>query len=132
MLEKEAKHMDAVIVTTPDHMHAPIARAAMQMGKHVYVEKPLTHDIAEARQLTEAAKRYKVVTQMGNQGSSGDDTRKIETLIQAGYIGDVHTVHVWTNRPTWPQGIPTPTGKFDIPKELDWELWLGTAPYRDF
>lgn len=132
MLDKEAKHIDAVVVTTPDHMHAPIAMAAMQLGKHVYCEKPLTHDIAEARMLTEAAKKYKVVTQMGNQGSSGDDTRLVEAWIQAGVIGDVHTVHVWTNRPVWPQGIPTPTGKFDVPKELSWDLWLGTAPHRDF
>lgn len=132
LLDKQAKNIDAVIVTTPDHMHAPIALAAMQLGKHVYCEKPLTHDIYEARILTQAAKKYKVVTQMGNQGSSGNDTRNVETWIQAGVIGDVHTVHVWTNRPVWPQGIPTPTGKFDIPKEVDWELWLGTAPYRDF
>jgi len=132
LLDKEAKNIDAVIVTTPDHMHAPMALAAMQLGKHVYCEKPLTHDIYEARILTQAAKKYKVVTQMGNQGSSGDDTRNVETWIQAGVIGDVHTVHVWTNRPVWPQGVPTPTGKFDVPKEVDWDLWLGTAPYRDF
>lgn len=132
LLNKEAKNIDAVIVTTPDHMHAPIALAAMQLGKHVYCEKPLTHDIYEARILTQAAKKYKVVTQMGNQGSSGNDTRLVETWIQDGIIGQVHTVHVWTNRPVWPQGIPTPTGKFDIPAEVDWELWLGTAPYRDF
>ncbi len=132
MLEKEGKNIDAVIVTTPDHMHAVIALAAMQMGKHVYVEKPLTHDIAEARMLTQAAKQYQVVTQMGNQGSSGDDTRLVETWIQNGILGDVHTVHVWTNRPAWPQGIPTPTGHFDIPSELDWNLWLGTAPQRDY
>jgi predicted dehydrogenase len=132
LLDKEAKNIDAVIVTTPDHMHAPIALAAMQMGKHVYVEKPLTHDIYEARILTQAAKKYKVVTQMGNQGSSGDDTRLVETWIQNGVIGDVHTVHVWTNRPVWPQGIPKPTEKFEVPKEVDWDLWLGTAPVRDF
>lgn len=132
LLNKEAKNIDAVIVTTPDHMHAPIALAAMQLGKHVYCEKPLTHDIYEARILTQAAKKYKVVTQMGNQGSSGNDTRLVETWIQDGIIGQVHTVHVWTNRPVWPQGIPTPKGKFDIPAEVDWELWLGTAPYRDF
>ncbi len=76
----------------------------MQLGKHVYVEKPLTHDIYEARMLTQAAQQYKVVTQMGNQGSSGDDTRNVETWIQGGVIGKVHTVHVWTNRPVWPQG----------------------------
>jgi predicted dehydrogenase len=132
MLDKEHKNIDAVIITTPDHMHAVQALAAMQLGKHVYVEKPLTHDIYEARILTQAARQYKVVTQMGNQGSSGDDTRNVETWIQAGVIGAVHTVHVWTNRPVWPQGIPTPTGKFDIPKEVDWDLWLGTAPFRDF
>jgi predicted dehydrogenase len=132
MLDKEHKHIDAVIVTIPDHMHGVAAMAAIQLGKHVYVEKPLTHDIYEARMLTEAARKYKVVTQMGNQGSSGDDTRKIETWIQQGIIGEVNRVHVWTNRPTWPQGIPTPAGKFTVPSELDWELWLGTAPYRDF
>jgi predicted dehydrogenase len=132
LLERENKNIDAVIVTTPDHMHGTIALAAMQMGKHVYCEKPLTHDIYEARILTQAASHYKVVTQMGNQGSSGPDTRNVETWIQAGVIGDVHTVHVWTNRPVWPQGIPTPMGKFEIPKELDWDLWIGTAPMRDF
>ena len=132
MLEKEKNNIDAVIITTPDHMHAPMALAAMEMGKHVYCEKPLTHDIYEARILTKAAKKYKVVTQMGNQGSSGDDTRKVETWIQNGVIGDVRTVHVWTNRPVWPQGISRPTEKHEIPKELDWELWLGTAPQRPF
>lgn len=132
LLDKESNQIDAVIVTTPDHMHAPIAMAAMELGKHVYCEKPLTHDIAEARQLTEAAGKYRVVTQMGNQGSSGDDTRLVETWIQDGAIGDVHTVHVWTNRPVWPQGVPTPTGKFAVPKEVKWNLWLGTAPYRNF
>jgi len=132
MLDKQGKEIDAVIVSTPDHMHAVQALPCMELGKHVYVEKPLTHDISEARTLTEAARRYKVVTQMGNQGSSGDATRKVETWVQDGIIGDVTTVHVWTNRPTWPQGIPTPTGKFDIPKELDWDLWLGTAPFREY
>jgi len=132
LLDKEHKNIDAVIVSTPDHMHAVQALAAMQLGKHVYVEKPLTHDIYEARILTQAAEKYKLVTQMGNQGSSGDDTRKVEHWIQSGVIGDVHTVHVWTNRPVWPQGIPTPTEVHEIPSELDWDLWLGTAPKRDF
>ena len=130
--KREARGIDAVIVSTPDHMHAPIAMAAMQLGKHVYVEKPLAHDIYEVRMLTQAAKRYKVVTQMGNQGSSGDDTRRIETWVQQGLLGDVHTVHTWTNRPVWPQGIPTPTQKMPVPAEVDWDLWLGTAPYRDY
>jgi len=132
MLDKEHKNIDAVIITTPDHMHAVQALPFMQLGKHVYLEKPLTHDIYESRILTRAEQRYKVVTQMGNQGSSGDSTRKIETWIQAGTIGSVHTVHVWTNRPVWPSGVSLPTGKFDTPKELDWDLWLGTAPYRDY
>jgi predicted dehydrogenase len=132
MLEKEGKNIDAVMITTPDHMHAPIALSAMALKKHVYVEKPLTHDIYEARMLTEAAKKYRVVTQMGNQGASGDDIRLIGTWLEDGLLGDVHTVHVWTNRPTWPQGIGTPTGQFEIPAELDWNLWLGTAPQREY
>lgn len=132
MLDKEHKNFDAVIITTPDHMHTVQALPCMQLGKHVYLEKPLTHDIYEARILTEAEKRYKVVTQMGNQGSSGDNTRKVETWIQAGVIGNVHTVHVWTNRPVWPSGVSLPTGNYDVPKELDWDLWLGTAPARSY
>ena len=132
MLSKEGKSIDAVIISTPDHMHYVQTIAAMEMGKHVYTEKPLTHDIGEARLLTEAEQKYKVVTQMGNQGSSGDATRKIETWVQGGLIGDITTVHVWTNRPAWPQGIPTPTEIHPIPTELAWDLWLGTAPKRAF
>ena len=132
LYEKEAKNFDAVIISTPDHMHAVMALPVMQMGKHIYLEKPLTHDIYEARVLTEAAKKYKIVTQMGNQGSSGDDTRKIETWVQSGLIGSVKTVHVWTNRPVWPQGIATPAGNFPIPEGVNWDLWLGTAPKTDF
>lgn len=132
LLEKERKNIDAVIVSTPDHMHAVIAMAAMQLGKHVYVEKPLTHDIYEARMLTQAAQRYKIVTQMGNQGSSGDDTRLIEAYINIGVIGQVQQVHCWTNRPVWPQGIPTPKNKMAVPAGVDWDLWIGTAPMRDY
>jgi predicted dehydrogenase len=135
MLEAENKNFDAVIVTTPDHMHYPVAMAAMQLGKHVYVEKPLTHDLWEARQLTEAAKRYKLVTQMGNQGSSGKGTRITEAIVQSGVLGDIHTVEVWTNRPTWPQGVKSPKDRGEkqpVPSEVDWNLWLGTAPYRDY
>ena len=132
MLDAEHKHIDAVSVSTPDHMHAVQAMAAMQLGKHVYVQKPLTHDIYEARMLTEAAKKYKVVTQMGNQGASGDGVRQMREWYDAGIIGDVHTVQCWTNRPVWPQGIPWPNKKAEVPKELDWDLWLGTAPYKDY
>ncbi|AMR32202.1 oxidoreductase [Mucilaginibacter sp. PAMC 26640] len=132
MLEKEGKHIDAVSVSTPDHTHAIVALAAMELGKHVYVQKPLTHDIWEARELTNAAKKYKVVTQMGNQGASNDGTRQMAEWFDAGLIGDVHTVYCWTNRPVWPQGIQWPTTKAEIPKELDWNLWLGTAPHKDY
>ena len=131
MLRKR-KDIDAVMVGTPDHTHAVIALTAMQMGKHVYVEKPLTHDIYEARILTQAAAKYKVATQMGNQGASGEGVRLIMEWIDAGVIGDVTKVHCWTNRPIWPQGIPTPKEKQEIPKDLDWDLWLGTAPFRDY
>lgn len=135
MLEKENKNFDAVIVSTADHMHYPIAMMAMQMGKHVYVEKPLTHDIWEARMLTEAARKYKVVTQMGNQGSSGKGTRITEAIIQSGMIGEVQNVEVWTNRPVWPQGVKSPKDKGEkqeVPSDVDWDLWLGTAPLRDY
>jgi predicted dehydrogenase len=132
MLDKEDSRIDAVIISTPDHMHAVQALDCMERGKHVYVEKPLTHDIYEARMLTRAAEKYRLVSQMGNQGSSGDSTRYVEKWIQSGLIGDVHRVHVWTNRPVWPQGIPTPSGSYEVPRELDWDLWLGTAPERPF
>ena len=132
MLDKESKGIDAVSVSTPDHTHAVITMAAMQQGKHVYVQKPLTHDIYEARMLADAAKKYKVVTQMGNQFASADFVRITKEYVDAGLIGDVTNVITWTNRPVWPQGIPTPTGKFEVPKEVDWDVWLGPAKYIDF
>ncbi len=132
MLDKEHRHIDAVSVSTPDHNHAIQALAAMQLGKHVYVQKPLTHDVFEARALTQAAKKYKVVTQMGNQGASGDGVRIMREWFDAGLIGDVHTIYTWTDRPVWPQGIQWPAQKAEVPKELDWDLWLGTAPYKDY
>jgi hypothetical protein len=104
----------------------------MQLGKHVYVQKPLTHDIYEARMLTEAAKRYKVVTQMGNQGASGDGVRQMREWYNAGIIGDATSLYIWTNRPVWPQGMGYPTTKEDIPKELDWDLWLGPAQTQEY
>ncbi len=132
MLAKEHKNIDAVSVSTPDHTHAVATLAAIQLGKHVYVQKPLTHSIHEARVLTEAARKYKVVTQMGNQGGSGEGVRIMKEIVDAGMIGEVHTVHCWTNRPVWPQGLPTPTGKHAVPDELNWDLWLGPAPYIDY
>ncbi|MGB8375798.1 MAG: Gfo/Idh/MocA family oxidoreductase [Salegentibacter sp.] len=132
LFDKESKNFDAVSVSTPDHTHAVAALPAMEMGKHVYVQKPLTHDIYEARKLTEAAKKYKVVTQMGNQGASGDGVRKMREWFNAGLIGKVHTVYCWTDRPVWPQGIPWPQQSAAVPPELDWNLWLGTAPYKEY
>ncbi|MFV8225865.1 Gfo/Idh/MocA family protein [Christiangramia aquimixticola] len=132
MFDKESKNFDAVSISTPDHNHAVQTMAAMERGKHVYVQKPLTHDIYEARMLTEAAEKYKVVTQMGNQGASGDGVRIMKEWYEAGLIGDVEEVYVWTNRPVWPQGIPWPKTPASIPTELDWKLWLGTAPYKDY
>lgn len=132
MFDKEAKNFDAVSVSTPDHSHAIQALAAMQLGKHVYVQKPLTHDIYEARALTAAAAKYKVVTQMGNQGASNDGPRQMKEWYDAGLIGDVHTVYAWTDRPVWPQGIPWSANKAQVPSDLDWNLWLGTAPYKDY
>lgn len=127
MFDKEAKNFDAVDVGIPDHNHAIVALSAMQLGKHVYVQKPLTHDIYEARILTEAAGKYKVVTQMGDQGASSDGVRIMKEWYEAGLIGDISEVFCWTNRPIWPQGIAWPNEKARIPRELKWDLWLGTA-----
>lgn len=132
LFNKEAKNFDAVSVSTPDHNHAIITLAAMQLGKHVYVQKPLTHDLYEARALTSAAKKYKVVTQMGNQGASGDGVRQLREWYDAGVIGDVHTVYCWTDRPVWPQGIKWPEAQTAIPSTLNWDLWLGTAPQKNY
>ncbi|WP_019986809.1 Gfo/Idh/MocA family protein [Rudanella lutea] len=127
MLEKEAKNIDAVTVSTADHTHAVVAMAAMQLGKHVYVQKPLTHNIYEARMLTEAARKYKVVTQMGNQGASNPQQEQMVAWFDKGLLGKVHTVHLWTNRPVWPQGIPVPPPAGEVPADLDWDTWLGPA-----
>jgi predicted dehydrogenase len=132
MFEKEHTNIDAVTVSTPDHTHAVAAMAAIQLGKHVYVQKPLTHSIGEARALTEAASKYKVVTQMGNQAASGEPVRRMKEIVDAGLIGDVTRVYAWSNRPVWPQGVAAPTGKHDIPDELDWDLWLGPAEKIDY
>ena len=116
----EVKDIDAVTVSTPDHTHAIITLTAMQLGKHVYVQKPLTHNIHEARVLTEAANKYKSVTQMGNQGASSDGTKQLIKWFDEGVIGKVDTVEVWTNRPVWPQGIKSP---LDKPKMIDGLAW---------
>jgi len=132
MLDKEGNGIDAVIVTIPDHMHATAAIHCMERGKHVYVQKPLVRTIKEARMMVEAANKYKVATQMGNQGYSNEGTRQCAEMIWAGEIGNVTEVHAWTDRPIWPQGltsIPAPT---PVPSTLDWDLWLGIANYREY
>ncbi len=157
MLDKQ-KDIDGVVVATPDHNHAVIASAAMDIGKHVYVQKPLTWSVFEARHLAKKAKDKNVVTQMGNQGHSTDDARVINEYIAANAIGDVTEVHVWTNRPLayWPQGIPRPEkkegldtapwnlkgvmdrlanamwGNYPKPKGLEWDLFLGPSPVIDY
>ena len=158
MLERQ-KDIDAVLVATADHSHAMIAAAAMSLGKHVYVQKPLTWSVDEARHLARKAKETRVATQMGNQGHSSDDTRRVVELIRAGVIGDVREVHVWTNRPLayWPQGIPRPApmttkpddlewtmpavnerfanalaGPYPPPDKLTWDLFIGPAPYVEY
>jgi len=124
--------IDAVTVSTPDHMHAIIASLAMKQGKHVYCQKPLVQTIYEARYLRNLAKSGKLVTQMGNQGSSADGLRRAVEVIQAGIIGQVHEVHIWTNRPVWPQGMDRPTGSDPVPSSLDWDIWIGAAPMRPY
>jgi Oxidoreductase family, NAD-binding Rossmann fold/Oxidoreductase family, C-terminal alpha/beta domain len=123
---------DAVTVSTPDHMHAIIASLAMSKGKHIYCQKPLVQTIHEARYLKNLAEKNHLVTQMGNQGSSADGLRRAVEVIQAGLIGRVHEVHIWTNRPVWPQGMERPDGADEIPAGLDWDTWLGCAPMRPF
>ncbi|HVR75677.1 MAG TPA: Gfo/Idh/MocA family oxidoreductase [Planctomycetota bacterium] len=132
MLDEEGKNIDAVTVSTPDHTHAPAALAAMHLGKHVYCQKPLTHSVHEARLLRETAAKMKVATQMGNQGHSNSASRRLVELIQAGVIGKAREVHVWTDRPIWPQGIYRPTDTPPVPPTLDWDLWLGPAPSRAY
>ena len=131
MLEKQ-KDIDAVLVATPDHTHAIIAMAAMNLGKHVFVQKPLCHSVYETRLITETARKYKVASQMGNQGNSGESIRQICEWIWDGAIGEVREVHAWTNRPIWPQGLERPVEKMEVPETLDWDLFLGPAPYRPY
>ena len=132
MLDKEHKNIDAVMVSTPDHLHALVASAAIKLGKHVYCQKPLTQTVYEARYLRTLAKKYGVVTQMGNQGSSEDGLRRAVEVVQAGTIGPVRQIHVWTNRPIWPQGIRRPDGSDPVPANFKWDSWLGPAPMRSY
>ena len=131
MIAKQ-KDIDAIVIATPDHTHAMIAMEAMRAGKHVYVQKPMTYSVSEARLLTEAARKYKVVTQMGNQGHSEEGLRLMQEWFAAGALGQIRDVHCWTNRPIWPQGMPRPTETPAVPTGLDWDLWIGPAPMRPY
>jgi len=130
----EQKDIDAVIVATPDHTHAVVAMAAMERKKHVYVQKPLTHSVHEARLLTETARKHGVATQMGNQGHSGEGARLLCEWVWDGAIGEIREAHAWTNRPVWPSGIEVdrPTEAPEPPPGLDWDLWLGPAQHRPY
>jgi predicted dehydrogenase len=132
MLDKQGGEIDAVVIGTPDHTHTVAALACMQMGKHVYVEKPLTRTAWEARILAQAAEKYKVATQMGNQGYSHDATRVACEILWGGEIGEVREVHAWTGRPSWPQGMDKVAAPTPVPDTLDWDLWLGPAAQRPF
>lgn len=145
MLEEMDKEIDAVVVSTPDHQHAPVSLMAMRMGKHCYCEKPLTYTVEEARLMAQVAREKKVATQMGNQGTSNDGLRQAVEVVQSGAIGLVTEVHVWTNRPVWPQGataladhkgiqrvVGADVQKPAVPKGLNWDLWLGCASMRPF
>jgi len=132
MLEKENKNIDAVIVATPDHIHAVAAMAAIRMGKHVYCEKPLCKTIFETRQLMEEARKAKVATQMGNQGHSSEGMRLMCEWIWDGAIGAVREVDVWTTHAVWPQGMTKRPADAPVPGTMDWDLWLGPAPYRPY
>jgi predicted dehydrogenase len=128
----ERRDLDAVVVSTPDHTHAAAAMAAMETGRHVYCEKPLTHSIYEARRLAETAARTGVATQMGNQGHSNAGTRRVVELVRSGAVGAIREVHCWTDRPIWPQGIDRATETVPVPAHVDWDLWLGPAPERPY
>ena len=130
----EQKDLDAVVVATPDHHHAPATIRALRRGLHVYCEKPLTHTVQEARLIAQTAAKMKVATQMGTQNHEHSGYLRLVELIQSGAIGSVKEVHVITDRPGrwWPQGIERPTGKAESPKDLKWDLWLGPAAERDY
>src|SRR5215207_832832 len=132
MFDELGKSIDAVTVSTPDHMHGSASITAMRMGKHVYCQKPLTQTVWEAREMRRLANEKKLATQMGNQGSAGDGLRRAVEVIQAGIIGAPRELHVWSNRPIWPQGVPRPQGKDPVPSNLDWDLWLGPAQMRPY
>jgi predicted dehydrogenase len=134
MFDALHKQIDAVVVSIPDHMHAPVSLRAMELGKHVYCEKPLTWGIEEARLMARLAKEKGLATQMGTQGMARDSSRAGIEVLRSGVLGKVTELHVWTDRPAgwWPQGVDRPEGKPPVPEGLAWDLWLGVAPARPY
>ncbi|HEY3322925.1 MAG TPA: Gfo/Idh/MocA family oxidoreductase [Planctomycetota bacterium] len=132
MLEKQQKEIDAVMISTPDHIHAPAAMMAMKLGKGVDVEKPMAHNVYETRAMSKAAKKYKVATQMDNEGHATEGLRAVVEWVKDGAIGTVREVHIWTDRPIWPQGIKERPATKTVPPNLKWDLWLGPAPVREY
>ena len=132
MFDELGKSIDAVTISTPDHMHGLAGINALRLGKHVYCQKPLTQTVWEAREMRRLANEKKLATQMGNQGSAGSGLRRAVEVIQAGIIGAPRELHVWSNRPIWPQGIDRPMGEDPVPAHVDWDLWLGPAQHRPF
>ena len=132
MFDKAADKFDAVMIGVPDHSHYPATVMALEHGKHVFTQKPLTHTIWEARQLSVACDRYKLATQMGNHGHANEGNRQIAAYVQGGHLGDIKEIHCFTNRPVWPQGFVKPTGGDPVPSTLDWQNWLGGAADRPF
>jgi hypothetical protein len=132
MLDKIGKDIDAVTVSTPDHHHGVAAIRAMKMGKHAFCQKPLVQTVHEARVVRALAKEKNLATQMGNQGSAEDGLRRAVEVIQAGIIGKPLEIHIWSNRPIWPQGVDRPVGEDAVPEYLNWDLWLGPAKQRPF
>lgn len=132
MLDKMDKQIDAVAIATPDHMHYPVAAWAIAKGKHVYCEKPLTRTIWEANELKNLAAKAGVITQMGNQGHTNEGWRVIKEWYEAGVLGQIEDIYIWTNRPIWPQGVLTMPKGSPVPATLDYKLWLGVAPYQPY
>ncbi|MCP3918843.1 MAG: Gfo/Idh/MocA family oxidoreductase [bacterium] len=132
MLVEMGEELDAVCISTPDHMHAPVAVRAMELGLHCYCEKPLAWAAPEARLMARIAREKGLVTQMGNGASANDGFRAGVELLRSGALGKISEVHVWTNRPIWPQAVPTPKEAENVPDTFDWDLWLGCAPERPF
>jgi Oxidoreductase family, NAD-binding Rossmann fold/Oxidoreductase family, C-terminal alpha/beta domain len=132
MFDEMDKSIDAVTISTPDHVHGVAAMRAMKLGKHIYCQKPLTQTVFEARELRRLAKEKNLATQMGNQGSAGSGLRRAVEVIQAGVVGAPRELHVWSNRPVWPQGLDRPEGSDPVPESLDWDLWLGPAKFRPY